>query len=79
MTHGRIIDALGKLAALELARAKLGIESFDPRSPRVQSVVQMLVETIESVCSGVISEDTTAKAMAAWREQLVGWEDAVRE
>lgn len=74
MTHGRIIDALGKLAALEITRAKLGIESFNPKNPKVQRVVELLVQTIEAVCVGILSDEATGQAMAAFREQLTGWE-----
>ena len=75
---GRIIEALGKLAALELGRQKLGVDSFDPRSPRVQRLVEILVESIASIASEVLSAHETTKLVAEFRERLVGWEDAVR-
>jgi len=73
----RRIDALGKLAALELERTKLGVHRDDPCGPKVQTVFRLffaeVVKAARDVLPESIAEDVNEKVAAA----LVGWESRI--
>lgn len=74
----RRIDALQKLAALELARMKLGLEpAIDVRSPRVQQAVAFLVAEVERVAREVLGDETATAFIGDLRGRTLGWEAAV--
>jgi hypothetical protein len=70
----RRIDALLKLAAIEVARHRLSIDDFDARSPRVQQVVDLLVAEIRDVATQVLPPDDMERVRQAFCKRLDGWE-----
>lgn len=76
----RRIDALTKLAALELARMKLGLEpAIDVYSPRVQRSVAFLLDEVERVAREVLGDETASRFVSDVRGRTSGWEAAVGE
>jgi hypothetical protein len=74
----RRIDALAKLAALELARMKLGLEPvIDVRSPRVQQAVGFLLDEVERVAREVLDDTSASKFVSDVRSRTSGWESVV--
>ena len=74
----RRIDALAKLAALELARMKLGLEPvIDVRSPRVQQAVAFLLDEVERVAREVLDGESASKFVSDVRGRTSGWESVV--
>lgn len=74
----RRIDALQKLALLELARMKLGLEpAVDVRSPRVQMAVAFLVAEVERVAHEVLDPESATRFAADVRLRTNGWESRV--
>ena len=75
----RRIDALGKLAALELARMKLGLEPvIDVRSPRVQQAVACCW-TKSNVSRARCDDESASRFVSDVRARTSGWESVVGE
>jgi hypothetical protein len=74
----RRIEALTKLAALELARMKLGLGPVvDVRSPRVQQAVAFLLDEVERVAREVLDDAAASKFVGQVRARTNGWESVV--
>jgi hypothetical protein len=74
----RRIEALTKLAALELARMKLGLEPvIDVRSPRVQQTVGFLMNEVERVAHEVLDDESATRFIRDLRGRTLGWEAAL--
>jgi hypothetical protein len=71
----RRIDAISKLAALVVERSKLGIDTFDPRDPRVQRVVQAFFTAFADAAREVLPPETAERFVGDVLARSEGWED----
>lgn len=76
-TSSRRVRALVDLAKLQVVRTQMADGDFDPQDPRVQRVVQLFIDKIQSVVVGVLPEESARNLMEKWKQALEGWEGEV--
>lgn len=69
----RRIDGLLRLAQLEVARAKMGIETFDIHSPKVAMVVESFLGAVGAVLEETIGHERSETVMGSIRRETAGW------
>lgn len=78
-TSTRRIDALTKIANIELEIRKLGPSSIDPHSEEFQRIFSMWVEAIRDVAAETLSPEQVDLFFNRLTTKLDGWEDRVAE
>lgn len=78
-TSTRRIDALTKIANIELEIKKLGPSSIDPRSEEFQRIFMMWVDAIRDVAAETLSPEQVDLFFNRLTTKLDGWEDRVAE
>ena len=71
----RRIDALTKIANIELEVKKMGGDLLDLRGEKFQRVFAMLIESFKEVSTTVLSEEQVDLLFNALGTKLEGWED----
>jgi hypothetical protein len=69
----RRIDAMHKIALVELASYKLGVVELDARSSAVQLVLGLFLQVVEAVAREALPDSDAF--LARYRQALQGWED----
>jgi hypothetical protein len=73
------IEALTKVAALELEAAKLGVNAVDLKSERMQRIFKFWVERIQEVAAEVLQPEQIELLFNRLQTELEGWEDRAAE
>jgi hypothetical protein len=76
-TSTRRIDALTKIANIELEIKKLGPSSIDPRSEEFQRIFTMFIESIRDVAAETLAPEMVDLFFNRLTNKLDGWEDRV--
>ncbi len=76
-TSTRRIDALGKIASIELEIKKLGPASIDPHSEEMQKILALWVEVIRDVSTEMLSPEQIDLFVNRLMTKLEGWEERV--
>lgn len=78
-TSTRRIDALTKIANIELEIKKLGPDMIDPKSESFQRIFKMWVETIQEVAAETLAPEEVDLFFNRLSTKLEGWEDRINE
>src|SRR4030042_6543578 len=76
---GRRIDALKKIADIEMEMLKIGFDHIDVRSEKFQKVFKMWIETIQSVAEQVLSPEELDLFFNRLSTEMEGWEDKAED
>jgi len=75
----RRVDAMNKIAHLELESAKLGARAIDLRGEQMQKVERMFIELVVQAAEDVLPPDVASRLTSAFEEIMVGWQDKFEE
>lgn len=78
-THTRRIDALMKVASMELEAMKLGANVLDLRGEKMQRVFAYFVQTIRDVAAETLTPEAIDLFFNRLETALQGWEDKAAE
>lgn len=76
-TSTRRIDALTKIANIELEIKKLGPGAIDPYSEDMQKILSMWIDAIKEVCSEMLTPEQIDLFFNRIMSKLDGWEERV--
>ena len=78
-TSTRRIDALTKIAHIELEIAKLGPSTIDVRSDKFQKVIKLFLDNIKEVASEILTPETLDLFFNTLGTKMDHWEDKAEE
>ena len=78
-TSTRRIDALTKIANIELEIKKLGTDAIDLRHPKFQKVFALWIEMMREVAAEVLTPELIDLFFNRFSTKVEGWEDRVAE
>lgn len=78
-TSTRRIDALTKIAHIELEIAKIGPSLVDVRSESFQKVMQLFVEFVQEAAAETLSPEALNLFFNRFETKMAGWEDKAED
>jgi hypothetical protein len=76
---GRRIDALKKIADIEMEMRKIGFDQLDVHSEKFQRVFKLWIETIRSVAEHTLNPEQLDLFFNRLSTEMEGWEDKAEE